>query len=509
MGGLITTVGVVVIINVLSRALALVSGVLVTSVFGVTAQTSAYSFALTLTNAITTVIGTTLTTAVIPIYTRLKQNSLERANYFINNTLTLTVICAVVLAIIGALTSPLTASLAKDGDYNFAIYAICTMMPAIIFICLYFVFSGLLQANDRFFAVAMVSIPSSLINMAYIIFASKYFGVKGLVVSTMIGFFVQAFVLVFPMRKLDFRFKLSFDYANEDIKGIINVLGPIIIGVCSYQINIITNSAIALAHDSERYIILNNVQNLGIQIVMTIILAVAAVMYPKFSLLAAQDKTDEHGKQYLTTINATMLVLAPVTLIFIVCAKSIVNIVYGYGKFTPDDVAFGGGIFALYAISFIGLGLKELTDKAFYSLKNTKTSAYNGIVVMTVNILLSAAFVRIWGFYGIALAYSVAALTGAANIMYQYRKKYKLLLKPVFVTLIKMFISSAVMAVVCVLTNKLQLGSGKIWSVIQVGVVSVAGTIVYAIMLCLLKTTEVVNLIDNIKIKFKQGVKNR
>ena len=63
----------VMVINVLSRALALVANSLITASFGANSLTSAYSFAITLAGIITTIIGTTLTTSVIPIYTELKE----------------------------------------------------------------------------------------------------------------------------------------------------------------------------------------------------------------------------------------------------------------------------------------------------------------------------------------------------------------------------------------------------------------------------------------------------
>ena len=92
-----STAMIVLIINIISRGFALIANSLITATIGVNDMTSAYSYALSLTNIITTIIGTTLTTSVIPIYTDLKENhDLKRANGFINNTISLTVIVSIV-----------------------------------------------------------------------------------------------------------------------------------------------------------------------------------------------------------------------------------------------------------------------------------------------------------------------------------------------------------------------------------------------------------------------------
>ncbi len=150
----VKTVSLVVVINVVARALALLAGIMVTSFYGATVQTSAYSYALTLTNIITTIIGTALTTSVVPIYTDIREShGMGRAARFVNNTISLTILVGGILVVLGILTAPLTAYFAKEGDYQFAVYSIRVMMPAIVFISLSYIFSGVLQAHNHFYVV--------------------------------------------------------------------------------------------------------------------------------------------------------------------------------------------------------------------------------------------------------------------------------------------------------------------------------------------------------------------
>ena len=501
------TVLVVMIINLLSRALALFANALITAYFGATSATSSYSFALSVTNIITTIIGTALTTAVIPIYlSTMEEGGKKRADEFINNTLSLTVLIGLALMAVGMLLAPYIANLSTSGDKGFSLYAIRMMMPAIIFISVGFIFSGVLQAKGDFYSPAMISLPSSIINILYIVVLSGLYGMHGLVVATLTGFLVQALYLVWPMVKKGFRFFVSFHYNNPDIRRIFKLTGPVIIGVAAYQINMLTNNSIAYSFNSEKFIILSNMQNLGIQIVLTLVLASTSVIYPKLTACAVKKDYSGFATGLHTAVNTAVLILVPLSVGFWVLSYDIVDVVYGYGKFGPNDVAMGAQIFSLYAIAVLGIGLKEICDRAYYSLNNTKTPAYNGVLIMAVNIVLSVILVRIWGFNGIAFAYSVAALIGGFTVytlVMQYIKQH--LWGDFFKILIKSALAAAVMFLcikgVVLLEGYLPLPEGKLVVIAGLLVKVAIGVLTYFITLYLLRTKEVSELLTSFGLK--------
>lgn len=489
---------IVLIINVMSRGLALVSNSLVTACFGATSLTSAYSFSITLANIITTVVGTTLTTSVIPIYTELRElGDKKRTNAFLNNTVSLTVIVSFALIVLGGLLAPMIAGIAGKGDFEFSVFAIRILLFSILFMSMFYIFSGILQANGKFYLAAAVSIPSSIITMVYILTSSDKFGMYGLVVATLIGFFAQAAILVPSLSKTDYRFRLSFKYNNPDMKRIFIVVAPVIVGICAHQINILTNSSIAFRHDAENYIVLNNAQNLGVQIVLTMVLAIASVIYPKLSEMAAKKDDSKFSDCLTSTLNGIILLLIPLSFGFFMLGSKFIDLIYGYGKFTSENVALGGSVFSLYAVGLLGLGFKEITDRAFYARKNTRVSALNGVLIMVLNIAFSIIFVNFFGLRGIALAYSLAAILGGINIIWQYTRKFSdIKVKSLLVTLVKALIGSAVMAVVLYFVKNISFGGSKISVLLSLAVSGLAGVAVYGIALVLLRTEEVKNILN-------------
>ena len=493
-----TVVGLVLIINILSRACALIAGVMVTSFYGTTLETSAYSFALNVTNIITTVIGTALTTSVIPTYTELKEHDGDKnADKFVGNIVGITVLLGAVLAAAGMAIAPIMAGMAEGGT-DFAAFAIRGMMPAIIFISLYYIFSGVLQSNGKFYLAAMVSIPSSLVNILYIILLSPYFGVAGLVYSTVIGFFLQAFILYIPLIKSGRKIIPAVNFRDKQIKTVLKLSAPVLIGVCAHQINLLTNSSIAYSYNGEKYIVLSNIQNLGIQIVMTIILAVASVMYPKLTHLAVQKDNDGFNKMFTRALNLISILMIPISVGFVLLSENLIDLVYGYGKFSAADVKSGAVIFSLYALGVLGNGFKEIVDRAYYARKITKPSAYNGVLIMAVNIVLSAVLVKFYGFNGIAVAYSIASLCGGFTIFAVFARRFRdFKTKPVFINILKCILSALLMGCVVWGINTFEV-SGKLTLLIKTGMAIVGGMISYAVFLLVFKCEDLMDVIKSL-----------
>ena len=487
------TAVIVLIINILSRGLALIANSFITSKIGVNDLTGAYSYALTLSNILTTIIGTTLTTSVLPIYTDLRENhTIDRANSFINNTISLTVIVSAVIIFLINIIAPYVSALAGNSATPYGAFAIRVLVVSILFIALYYIFSSLLQANNKFYLAAMVSLPSSMASIIYLVFLSDKGGIYGLTIATLFGFFLQAAFLVPSLKSTGFKFKLSINYKNEDMFKIFKVVAPVIVGVCAYQINMLTNGSIAFSYDPDRYIVLNNAQNLGIQIIMTLVLAVSSVIYPKLSHHAAKGNTEDFKNHLTTTLNSMILLLIPLSFAFYIFSYEIIDLIYGYGKFTEEYLILGSDVFKMYSFAFLGIGFKEICDRAFYSLNNTKTSAYNGVVIMAVNIILSFILVKHLGLPGIAVAYSVASLIGGINILVLFKiKNNQLEIKAMAITLIKSLIGCVIMTVAVIFIKRIDFGADKLGVILKLLASGAAGVIVYALSLMVLKTKEI------------------
>ena len=265
--------------------------------------------------------------------------------------------------------------------------------------------------------------PSSLIVIAYVVFLSDRFGVSGLLVATVIGLALQAFILVPPLVRGGYRYKPRFRLKDPDIISAVRMTVPVLVGVGAYQLNMLFNSTMIARYDKGMVTILNFVQNITVQLVLAFVYSITAVIYPKLSESAAKGNMDEYKNTLGGILKTVSAILIPVTVGFISVRTPLLNLLVSWGKVSDEAVSKAEVFLCLYSIGIIGIGLKEILDRAFYSIKNTKVSAVNGFVIMAANIILSLVFMRFVGAYGIPLAYSLASLTGLINLLWQLRRR--------------------------------------------------------------------------------------
>ena len=159
-------------------------------------------------------------------------------------------------------------------------------------------------------------------------------------------------------------------------------------------------------------------------------------------------------------------------------------------------------LIVMYSIGIIGIGAKEILDRAFYAVKDTKTPAINGFIIMGVNIILSLVLIKFIGAYGIPLAYSVASLTGSIVLLIRLNRKIGSYLKGFFPKLFKAFAASAVMGAAAFgtleLMNGIFSGNGILERIITLLAPAGVGVIVYAVMLLILRVDMAVSFAEKI-----------
>ena len=158
-----------------------------------------------------------------------------------------------------------------------------------------------------------------------------------------------------------------------------------------------------------------------------------------------------------------------------------------------------------YAIGILGIGLKEILDRALYAIGNTKTSAVNGVIIMGANISLSLVLMHFFGAYGIPLAYSVASLIGMCVLLFKIKRQVGTFAKGLGMLIVKCIIASVVMLLAVEGLNLIMpAGSGIVDRCIKLIVPVGAGLVVYYIMALILKIKPVTEFTAKILKRGKQ-----
>lgn len=510
--GIFGSVSYVMIIMILSRLLALVSTQVYMSFFGAdNTELNIYSYAITIPNTIFNCFGTALSTVFIPIYAgHLASGHDDKAARFANNIITIASAFTVALILVGTALSPVLPKLTsfKSGQaYSFAVKALMIMMPVMLFYALNYIFQGILQSKGKYGWPAFVSVPSSLVVICYVIFLGDKYGVTGLLAATFIGLSLQALILIPPAIATGFRYRPSFKLKDPDVISAGKMTVPVLVGVSAYQFNMFFNTTMIAGFDGM-VTLLTFVQNIVVYMVLAFVYSVTAVIYPKLTAFVAEGKIDEYKYSLSSVLQSVLALLVPVTFGFITVRRPLLELISNYGKITESDIEKAGTLVLAYSVGIVGIGLKEILDRAFYALKDTKLPAVNGFVIMATNVALSLTLTGIIGAYGIPLAYSVSSLVGLCVLLFALKKKIGPYCPGLGVNFAKCVVSGVVMsaAVVAVrfgVNARLSYDSVLV-RLVKLGVPVCVGVAVYAVMVVLLRVDAVKPIVSAVSSKLKR-----
>ena len=480
------------VIMIASRLLALFSSQVYMSVFGTdSVYINIYSYAINIPNIIFTSIGTALSTVVIPIYVGHKAvGEGEKAKKFADNIISVSMVLTLILVILGMCISPLLVKFtgfAKESQTRiYAIKALMIVMPVMFFYALNYIFQGMLQSDGQYRLPAFVSVPSSIVVILYVLFLSSRFGVTGLLYASLFGLSLQALILIPPLYKNGYRYKIRLKLKDADIINAAKMAVPVLIGVGAYQLNMLFNSTMIARYDKSMVTILTFVQNITIQMVLAFVYSITAVIYPRLSESYAKGDISSYKETLGGILKNVSIMLIPITFGYISVREPLLNLLVAWGKVSTQSVKKAEIFLSFYAIGILGIGLKEILDRALYSIKNTRISAVNGFVIMFVNIALSIILMSYIGAYGIPLAYSIASLTGVANLLWQLKRKIGSFANGLLSEILKSLLIALVMwLLVFLIQNVLGLyltGNNLLIRILKLGIPAGLGAVIYIVI---------------------------
>lgn len=512
------TVGLVMIITMLARLMGLLNNQVILTHFEAGTSLDIYNYSVQFQLYVVNCVGTAIITVMIPMFAAFYGvGEKNRAFKFADNVITLSVILAAILSVVGIFLAPTIIGFTEFNtpeSRDFAITALRIMFPVLIFYVLTFTLQGLLQAQGSFLVPASVSIYNSLAVIGYVFIFGKKFGITGLLVATLIGLSLQALVQIPAIYRTEYRFRLGFGLKDPDLISSFKLVPPILISSAAYQVNMLYNISVSSKFENGVTLVTLG-QTLVIQIVLALAIAVTSVVFPRLTTMVAKGEMDDYKGTVINLLKTMIFLLLPMTIGLACVSREAINFIYGYGKFSSENVTIAAKIVALYSLGGIGIGIKEVTDKAFYSLKDTMKPAFVGIAMMVANIGASLVLLRFLGVYAVPAAYSVAGITGGIAGLYILRKKVGPFgLKELIGFSIKcIFATGCMVAVVIPLARFF--GSpnfgyfidgtlGKvIHNFIAVIVPVVAGVVVFFGVSILLKVKEAVDVLGKVKAKLK------
>lgn len=497
------------IVTMISKVLGFGRELALTYVYGANSVADVYITALSIPTILFASIGASFSTTFIALFYEVdKLGGKDKSLQFTNNLFNIVIVLSIILALLGFIfVEPLVKIFAMDftGEkLKLAVSFTKTMIFGVIFIGLSNIMTAWLQISEKFYIPGMIGFPYNILIITGILLSTKG-NINTMAIWSLIAIASQfLFQLPFAIKN-GYKYKIYINIKDKYIKNMLLLVIPVFIGVAVNQVNAIVDRSLASTLGDGTITVLNSANRLNGFVLGIFIATIAAIIYPNLSKISSENDKDKFAKLVSQSINAVVLLIIPISVGAIVLAEPIVRIVFERGAFNSEATSMTAIALSCYSIGIIGVGLREILNKVFYSLQDTKTPMVNGALAMGMNIVLNIVLIKFLGHAGLALATSISALICIVLLFRSLKKKIGYFGQDkILNTMVKSLIAAVVMGFVTVGAYKLlarALGLGFIKEAISLfGAISI-GASVYGVMVIVLKVEEVSIVIDSIKKK--------
>lgn len=495
------------ILTLTTKFLGFIREILLGMYFGATSVTDAYIIATTIPMVLFVSIVTAIGTTFIPQYNKIKKelNNIESVKYSNSIINIVLLISFVTLCFAYIFIDEIVGIMAKgftDDILRLTVNLTKIALPMILFLGIINIFIAILQAEKKFIITAFINIPITAIVIISLIF-SKLIGINGVIVANIVGSIIQMIILYISLKKLKFRYKFSIDINNKYVKDTFKLIIPILIASSVQQINVIINRMLASELEVGSISALNFGAKINDVIFGLISVTIATFIFPTLSQLNILKSEEEFSKVVINALNSITLIIMPLSLIVLLMNKPIVRVLFERGEFNSNATLMTSNSLLYYSIGMVFFGYRDILNKTFYSIEDTKTPMFNGVLAIAFNIILNIILRESMGYKGLALASSLSVILTTILLYINLRNKIRQInTKKILITFYKTAIISLISAIITFLLNNIFINIMP--NILFSLVFSIAiGIVIYISLLLFSKIDEVNYIINEINRKIR------
>ena len=484
---------ILMIITILSKVFGLLREKALAYFFGVGMVADIFLIAFQLPMTFTNVISGAVANGYIPMYDKIKEREDKKnADAFTANLSNIILIVFTIVTILSIIFARPLVKLMAEGfsgeKLELAIFVSRVAMLSIAVTAVSSIYKAYLQIYEKFIISVLHSIIMNIIIIISMGLAYKM-GINYLAIGILVAFVFQYAIFILPIKRLGYKHSLKIDF-NDDMKMMFVSILPILISTSAIEINFMISRSIASGAYTGGISILNYAYKLQSFVTGIVVTSIITATYPKLANFGSKKDYSNLKSALSEGLSNMLLLVVPAAFGLYIFSFPIVNLLFVGGEFSVDDAKITAIVLSFFAFGVIGIGVREIISRVFYSLGDNKTPVINSVVIVGINIILAFLLSKIMGIRGIALATSISFIVGAITLYFSSIKLIgNVFDKKLLTNIIKITVSSAIMALVSkiaydILTKSLGINLSLLISIIVAG-------IIYLLLLIIFRVDEI------------------
>lgn len=279
---------------------------------------------------------------------------------------------------------------------------------------------NLLDYNYKFEKKYLLMLFSTIIIMLFIIFLKHSLGVYSMALAYSSGGAITFIISLFVIKNFKKKENNSFPFFNVFIKKYLLLLLPVIISWLFVFLLRFSDTFIASFLGKGTISHLNYCQKINIYSA-SIVSIIASIYFPVLSRLAGKNDK-EYLIYFYKGLQTVMLISLCIAGYIFIFSRPLIQILFERGSFSPEDTTKVATAMKFFILVLAISGSGTYLLNTYYSFRKTKLATIFAAASATVNIILNIVLGRIMGLNGLALASSIAILTGGVLQIYNIKR---------------------------------------------------------------------------------------
>jgi len=419
-----------------SRVTGLAREVIISRVFGASAETDAFNVAFRLPNLLRRLFAEgAFQQAFVPILAEVRSREGDaRTRVLVDHVASALFWIVLATSIAGAFAAPLLVWLIASGlardPATFDLAALMTrwMFPYILFMSLVALSAGVLNTFRRFSVPAATPVLLNVSFIACALWLAPQLSrpILALAVAVVVGGVLQLAVQAPALAAIGMLPRLGGLRAalrDAAVRRILTLMLPALFAVSVAQLSIIINTNIAshLATGSVTWLAFAD----RLMEFPTALLGVAlgTVLLPSLSKANAEQRADDYSRLLDWGLRVTLLAAAPAAVGLGLLAEGTIAVLFQGGRFSAHDVAQTAPALTGYALGLLGLIAVKILAPGFYARQDIKTPVKIAVAALVATQASNLVLVPWLSHAGLAASVSVGALVNAALLFLGLRRR--------------------------------------------------------------------------------------
>jgi putative peptidoglycan lipid II flippase len=481
--GVLKAAGIMGLATFLSRIMGLIREQVFAVLFGAGNMTDAYNVAFRIPNLLRDLFAEgAMSASLVPTFTRTRVEEGDRRAWRVAGLVFRILFFTVgLLALLGIVFAPELVSLYASayrlvpGKFELTVKMTRVMFPFFPMVALAAAFMGVLNSCGVFFLPAFASALFNLASIVVGVICAKVFmrwgadwgfqPIEGMAIGVLAGGAVQAFSQLPALYWKGYRWQSRLEgepswYKDPALRRMLWMMVPGTVGLAATQVNLLVNTILATSQSPGAVSWLNYAFRLMQFPIGIFGVSLAAATLPRVSKQWVQKDVKGVCETLTSSIRSVCAVNLPASAALAFLGYPTIEMIFQYGRFSSHDTQATAIALAMYSIGLTAYSAVKVLVPCCYALGNTRVPVLSSVLAVLVTIILNVMMVKPFGYWGLALGTSAAAIFNAVFLLYALRKIIaecgeSFELKPVINGFLAYLGVAVVMGVLCFGSNQL------------------------------------------------------